>query len=182
MMRCHAPTIVHRQAVDDGKIHLSPEHIAHLGCLAHQRVHGHPRETEGAFDNGTRADCRGPHRGAKEGVFREWAIPHPLCTELCGQPTGRPIHPLLDVLTHDEHPRIASHLLAHGLVQRLGHGDLSGLYLCLCHIAPPVRTSPYSSGMGLANMSSKSSEGSGYGLCRANSTASSISCVTCASI
>src|SRR5262249_20899369 len=103
----------------------------------------------------------GSHRRPKEGVFREWTIPYPLLPELCSQPTGRTIDAALDVLPHDEYPRIAPHLLAHGLVQRLGHGDVSGLYLCLCHTAPPLRTSPYSSGMGLANMSSNSSAGSG---------------------
>src|SRR4029453_9727531 len=147
MMCRHAPTIVERQAVDDGQIHLSPEHIAHFGRLAHQGVHGHPRETERAFDNRSRTDCCCSHRGTKEGVFREWTIPHPLLTELCSQPTRGAIDSALDVLPHDEYSLIAPHLLAHGLVQRLSHSDLPCLYLCLCHTPPPLLTIPSSRGL-----------------------------------
>jgi len=132
----HRSTVIGRKAVDDGQIHLSTEYSASwpLGSPGNPSP---PRETEGAFDNGAHTHGSRPRPRRREGVFREWQIPHALSQN---RPPARRRRRTLpaDVLAHDDTrgSRRISSLIASFSAWIMVICRCS--YLCLCHASPPA--------------------------------------------
>ncbi len=84
----------------------------------HGEVPGHELDDRLEAGEG-RADA---HPG--EAIFGDRRIDHARRAELIEQALGHFVGALIlaDLLAHDEHRRIAAHLLGHGVAQRLAHG------------------------------------------------------------
>ena len=127
---------VHR-AHDQGRGRLAAEHVAELGGLVEDLVEADAEEVdEHQLGHRPQAGGGGARRGADEGALGDRRVEHPVAAELRHQALGDAersapgvvlagcAHAAGDVLAHDDHPRVALHLLAQRLVDRLPVGLL----------------------------------------------------------
>ena len=117
---------------------LAAEHVAQLGRLVDDRLHGQADEVD-VHDLGDRPTARrggaDGHRG--DGFFGDGRVAHALGAEFFGQALGdaedAAAAPAGDVLAHHEDGRVAPHLFAQRLVERFGVGDAARL---ACRLRP----------------------------------------------
>ena len=84
------------------------------------KFHCHPHEAKCALNYGAHSHGGGTHGGSHECVFREGAVSDPFAAELGEQAARCSIHATLNVLTHDKHALIATHLFPHRFIEGLG--------------------------------------------------------------
>ena len=162
---------------DERHVHVTAQQPADLGRLVAYLVHRQHGEVDvHVLDHGAEARQGGADAQAREAGLRDGGVAHPVGAELVEQPAGDAEHPAAtpdaDVFTDEHDGRVAPHLLAQGLTQRLG-----------------VTAGPRARGLGRAgraraarlcslrgaheNNPSRTVETSGSGLPTANSTAAS---------
>src|SRR5690606_39676980 len=100
-------------ADDHGHGYLAAGHVAHLGHLVDDLVHGHHREVDPHdLHDGSQAGHGRPQAGADEGGFGDGGVPHPLGAKLGQQVLGhaKDAAVMADVFAHEEHPGVSGHL------------------------------------------------------------------------
>ena len=108
------------------------QHVAELGGLVDDHVHHQGHEVEDLdLDDRPHAGDRSADAGAAEGRLGDRRVAHPLAPEAVQQALAdlEDAAGIRHVLAHQEHARVALHLLRHRLVQRLREGQLTGAAL-----------------------------------------------------
>ena len=117
------------RAVGDGQLGGAAEHIAVLGGLVDDLVHGDAHEVRvHELGHGPAAGHGGANRRPADGRFGDGRVDDARLAPLLQQAGGDVIGPApdADFLAHDEHVGVTRHLLVQGFVQRLAHEDLAG--------------------------------------------------------
>jgi hypothetical protein len=125
VLRGRVPPDAVGQAHHERRLRLAAEHVAGLGDLIHQFVHGAEGEVEDAhLDDRPRADERRPEAGAHDGRLRDRGGDDALGAELFGEAAvlAEEAAPR-DVFAENPDAPVAAHLLEGGASGRLDQGD-----------------------------------------------------------
>jgi hypothetical protein len=117
-------------AEDDGAAELAARHVERLGGGIDDlvdRLHGEVPGHE--LDDGLEPRHGGADADAGKALLGDRRVDDALVAKLLQQPLADLVGALVlrDFLAHQEHARIAAHLLGHGVTQRLAHGLGCGL-------------------------------------------------------
>ena len=115
-------------AVGEGQLGLAAEHVAVLGGLVDDLVHGDAHEVRvHELGHGPGTGDGGANRRPADGRLGNGRVDDAFLAPLLQQ-AGRHVvgpAPDADFLAHDEDVGVAGHLLVQGFVQRLAHEDLA---------------------------------------------------------
>ena len=141
---------------DQRHVHSAAQHPADLGGLVADLVHGQHREVDvHVLDDRPETGQGRAQTEPGEPGLGDGGVSHPVRAELVEQTPGDAEHataaPDADVLAHEHDGGVAAHLLAQGLVQRLGVGE-GPWRLAVMRTDPSITVAPSGSGLPSANV------------------------------
>ena len=119
-----------RHADHHGKVDLAAEHVADLGHVVDDLVHGQQGEVDRhQFGHRPQAPHGRADGDADDGVLRDGGILDPLLAEFGQKPPGHLEGPLVErhVLPQTHHRRVAAHLLLQGQVEGIPSRSFSDI-------------------------------------------------------